>query len=209
MQNDNDIKTQIVEAAILLYRKNGIRRTSVDDVCRELRISKKTFYACFATKEALLEELLTFFVQKICEKYEKNLHGKSAIECMLAMIKETYKISEKHDTIIHHDVAKYYPKLLAKFKKQVTTMCREGFEYNLKQGIAEGFYRADLDVEMLSAFQVFYVNSKVNNNFETHLSNSFSRKRILDFFNDVYIRIIVNEKGMKYFEENYYSKKSL
>lgn len=206
MQNDGDIKVKIIEEALRLFNSNGIRRTSIDVVCNYLRISKKTFYSYFATKEQLIEEIMTFHIQEISQGYEKMMRGKNAIECMLMMIKKTYKINESHNSILRDDFEKYYPKLYSKFKSQFLTMFRLSFEQNLRQGIAEGFYRKELDIELLSAFQVFYTGSRTKNDFEARMLNTFSRKRVLDFFNDVFIRTIVNDAGMKYFEENYYNK---
>ncbi|MDR1652410.1 MAG: TetR/AcrR family transcriptional regulator [Prevotellaceae bacterium] len=208
MANTNDIKVKILTASLRLFSENGIVRTSIDDVCHDLRISKKTFYACFATKELLLEELMGFYCQKIGVKQEKTMCGKNAIESMLAMVKQTYKVAEsQNNNILRDDFEKYYSKLHDKFKKQMLTMFKHGFERNLQQGIEEGFYRSELDVEMLSAFQGFYAGSRSKKEFETFLSTKFSQKRILDFFNDIFIRIVVNEKGMKYMQENYFSKK--
>ena len=39
---------QIIQTAGKLFNTNGIRNVSVDDVCAELRISKKTFYTHFS-----------------------------------------------------------------------------------------------------------------------------------------------------------------
>lgn len=204
MQNANDIKVQIIESALKLFSANGIRRTSVDDVCSDLRISKKTFYSYFATKEQLLEEMMYFMMRKIDDEYKKMTRGKNAIECMLMVIKKTYMINESHNSILQDDFEKYYPKLHAKFKAQFTKMFRLSFEQNLRQGMREGFYRKELDIEVLSAFQIFITGSREK--FEKRMLNFFSRKRILDFFNDVFIRAVVNESGMKYFEDNYYAQ---
>jgi AcrR family transcriptional regulator len=206
MQNNSDIKVQIIEQALQLFNENGIRRTSVDAVCNDLRISKKTFYLYFATKEQLLEEIMTYRLQEIGEGYKKMIHGKNAIECMLIMIKKTYKINKAHNLILRNDFEKYYSKSFSKFQSQFLTMFRQSFEQNLRQGIAEGFYRKELDIELLSAFLVFYTGSRTKNDFEARMLNTFSRKRILDFFNDIFIRTVVNGRGMKYFEENYYNK---
>lgn len=207
MYNNSDIKIQIIETAIRLFNSNGIRRTSIDDLCNDLRISKKTFYEYFATKEQLLEEIMIFYMQGINEEYEKMMRGKNAVECMLTIIKKTYKINESHNSILRDDFEKYYPKLYAKFKTQFIAMFRQTFEQNLRQGIEEGFYRKELDVEVFSAFQVFYNSNRTKNDFEARLVSTFSRKRILDFFNDAFIRTVVNDTGMKYFEENYYAQK--
>ncbi|MCL2597646.1 MAG: TetR/AcrR family transcriptional regulator [Paludibacter sp.] len=205
MQNVNDIKVQIIEAAMRLFNENGIRRTSMDDLCSDLRISKKTFYLYFATKEQLIEEMMSFMMKEIDNEYKTMICGKNSIECMLMMIKKTYIINESHNSILQDDFEKYYPKLHNKFKGQFTKMFRRAFEQNLRQGIEEGYYRSELDVELLSSFQVFFTGSRAK--FEMGLMKMFSRKRILDFFNDVFIRTVVNDAGMKYFEENYYAQK--
>jgi len=207
MSNGNDIKVSIIETGMRLFNENGIRRTSVDDVCSDLRISKKTFYSYFDTKEQLLEEMMSFIMKKIDNEYQTMIRGKNSIECMLMMIKKTYIINESHNSILQDDFEKYYPKLHKKFKGQFTKMFRRSFEQNLRQGIEEGYYRPELDVELLSTFQVFYTGSHAK--FEMRLMKIFSRKRILDFFNDVFIRAVVNDAGMKYFEENYYDKNDI
>ncbi|MBP6284960.1 MAG: TetR/AcrR family transcriptional regulator, partial [Paludibacteraceae bacterium] len=40
----DNIKQEILKTAANTFFKNGIRSVSVDDICDELRISKKTFY---------------------------------------------------------------------------------------------------------------------------------------------------------------------
>lgn len=51
-------KDQIALTFMGLAFRYGFRRTSVEDVARALRISKKTIYEHFASKEALLEHAL-------------------------------------------------------------------------------------------------------------------------------------------------------
>jgi AcrR family transcriptional regulator len=47
-------KKAVVDAALEKFRKYGIRRVTVDEIARELRISKKTFYQYFSNKESLI-----------------------------------------------------------------------------------------------------------------------------------------------------------
>ncbi len=53
-----DIKEQITATAKELFLQYGIRSVSVDDICKELRMSKKTFYQYFGQKEELINHLL-------------------------------------------------------------------------------------------------------------------------------------------------------
>ncbi len=78
---------------------------------------------------------------------------------------------------------------------------RLGFEENIKQGIAEGFYRENLDVELVSLFHAMQMKTTIEMMQETQ--KKYSRKRLLDFYIDLLIHLIANEKGMEYVERNY------
>ncbi len=53
--NPNDAQTdRIVETALEKFRKFGIRRVTMDEIARDLRVSKKTLYQHFPDKAALV-----------------------------------------------------------------------------------------------------------------------------------------------------------
>src|SRR5512138_3809578 len=54
----NPVSKRIVTAARHHYFAHGFRRVTMDDLAKELGISKKTLYASFPSKAALLEAVL-------------------------------------------------------------------------------------------------------------------------------------------------------
>jgi len=76
---------------------------------------------------------------------------------------------------------------------------RLGFEINLRQGIAEGYYREDLDIELISLFH----SLQIKNTFELMQQSpkKYPKKRIIEFFLDLMIHMIANEKGLQYLRE--------
>ena len=56
---DVETRKRIIKVASELFLKYGLRSVTIDDICNELRISKKTFYVHFKQKEELIESLLT------------------------------------------------------------------------------------------------------------------------------------------------------
>ncbi len=78
---------------------------------------------------------------------------------------------------------------------------RAGFEMNFRQGIEEGYYRDDLDVELIS----FFHSIQIKNTFMEMSQDvkKYSKKRLIDFFVDLITHLIANEKGLKYIEEHY------
>ena len=199
-------KTQIFDTATRLFREFGIRRVSIDDICRDLRISKKTFYSYFPQKEDLIRELSKLVYNESVKRFAKIFNGRSAVEALLLIVSKSYEFADNNDNIIREDIEKYYPKIFEEIRELHTALFKSTFEKNIRQGIAEGYYRDDLDVELLLAYNLLYAHSNGIKEIEKMLGRTFSKKRIVQFFNDMFIHIIVNERGMKYFEENYYNK---
>lgn len=191
----------IVSTANRLFEQFGIRSVSIDNVCTELRISKKTFYTYFPQKEDLVDAVLTYQRTIEYEKFGKLFKGKNAIESLILIIKEIKKSAEHESQAMCYDVEKYYPKIHEKYENLKKQGIRIGFEMNLKQGIVEGYYRDDLDIELISYFH----SIQIKTTFEqmTQDSKKYTKKRLIDFFIDLMIHLIANEKGLKYMEENY------
>jgi hypothetical protein len=67
-----------------------------------------------------------------------------------------------------------------------------GFEQNLIQGIEDGYYRQNLDIELTS----FFHSVQMKTTFEMMQENQkkYSKKRMMDFYIDLIIHLIANEK---------------
>jgi len=64
--------------------------------------------------------------------------------------------------LMWHDIEKYYPKVYERNELKKRDFMIKGFEANLKQGIEEGYYREDLDVELISLFTSTQLRSLFN-----------------------------------------------
>lgn len=66
-------KEQIIQTADRMFRQFGIRNISIDQVCSEIRISKKTFYLHFKQKENVIDAVIVYDKAVLLEKLKKNL----------------------------------------------------------------------------------------------------------------------------------------
>jgi AcrR family transcriptional regulator len=57
-ENDDPRRRQILESSGRLFYRYGFRKTSLDDIARECRISKKTIYQYFDGKDGLVSAVL-------------------------------------------------------------------------------------------------------------------------------------------------------
>jgi AcrR family transcriptional regulator len=191
----------IVSTAERLFEQFGIRSVSIDNVCNELRISKKTFYNYFPQKEDLVEAVLVYQRNIQHEKFLKIFKNKNAIDSLILTIREIRKTIGQESLAMCNDLEKYYPKVNDKYEQIAREEIRAGFERFLNQGIEEGYFRDDLDVEMIALFH----SLQMKKTFEQMSQDpkKYSKKRIFDFFIDLMIHLIANEKGLKYMDEHY------
>lgn len=198
MENQHEM---IISMATRLFEQFGIRSVSIDNVCAELHISKKTFYNYFPQKEDLVDAVLAYQRTVQFDKFARLFKNKNSIECLILSVKEIKKNAGHESQAMCYDLEKYYPKIYEKYDQLSRQQMRAGFEKYLRQGIDEGYFREDLDVELISLFHSIQVKSTLDK-----MSNDpkkYSKKRVIDFFIDLMIHLIANEKGLKYMEENY------
>ena len=193
MASMDDIKQKIVETAFGLFKQYGIRSVSIDDICRSLGMSKKTFYQYFPGKKELIEEVLLYLEHRGSEMMCNYTENKSVIEC----VRQLQKIHSNIETVkdkptFHYDLKKYYPQLYKQYIHNVHEDIRSFLESHLRQGIKEGVYRKDLDVEMCAIMYsliqyVFVLKDKEMENIDV--------KRLMKFSLSSFFRSILSPKG--------------
>lgn len=68
---DSGKRGMIVDAAERLFMRHGIRKVTVEDICRTAGVSKMTFYKYFPNKIELLKRILNAWADDIYEKLEE------------------------------------------------------------------------------------------------------------------------------------------
>ena len=136
------VHEKIIAAASEMFLKYGIRSVSIDDVCKQLSISKKTFYLYFKQKEDLVDAFMTAYENKK-EKELKQMLGKgNAIDDLLAFMRFSKEIVslDKKCPALFFDLEKYYQPVLEKRYKIREEKIGNAFTANLQKGIDEGLY---------------------------------------------------------------------
>lgn len=199
----DNLRERIVETACGMFHRLGIRNVSIDDVCNELRISKKTFYVHFPKKEDLICGVLDSIKQKHFEYIEKVTQHLNAIDILIFNIKEMKKSIDASPFLMWYDIKKYYPKLFKEKEEEKMEYTKKFIDFILQKGISEGLFRENLDLELLSVFHSIQMRNTIED--MHHLSQKYSSKRVMNFFIDMTLHLIVNDNGAKYLKDNYFS----
>ncbi|WP_336518527.1 TetR/AcrR family transcriptional regulator [Pollutibacter soli] len=73
-------ETRIVEAASVLFWKFGLRKVSVEDICKKADISRMTFYRYYTNKTELAKHVFDTSVNAANEKFRIILSASSTAE---------------------------------------------------------------------------------------------------------------------------------
>jgi len=95
----SNTKEKILKCAERLFSLNGYDATSVQDICKEVGISKGAFFHYFPTKESLFLEVLDLWLSELYEKLEeKRKEEKEVFQSIIKMgeiFKDIFSQSEQ------------------------------------------------------------------------------------------------------------------
>lgn len=195
-----DKKEYILTESYQLFRKYGVRSLSMDDIARELGISKKTLYQHFENKSDLMSKILYKLVHS--EEYScapPRLDELNAIDVLLEVSRQVSEQMNNLNPAIVFDLQKYYPKVFSLFVSTKRDHALREIIKNFRQGIEEGIYRDDLDVELVARLYVKKLEDSHDAEFLKAINFSFDK--VFEVMFDSHIRGIANAKGIAYYEE--------
>ena len=147
-----EVKGEILQVAVVRMQQVGIRSVSIDDICHELGISKKTFYVYFPSKDDLLVEILAMHQEKVTKELAQSLSKRSVEQSLIEwskIAKHAEKQMIKTPPMIY-DLEKYYPQLFKQHKAYMRAATEEILMQFLQKGIREGVFRAEIDVKIVA-----------------------------------------------------------
>lgn len=172
----------------------------MDDVARELGISKKTLYQHIKDKSDLVQKVIQAEFDEIFDLIQDTMSkGTNAIDELLEVSQIINQRIRSINPSFEYDLKKYYPKLFARFNENKRIKLYHSIKNNMEKGKDAGLYRDDLKVEIITKLHVLRIEAKLEDDFFS-LPN-FSREEIFKEFFIYHIRGICNDKGIKYFEK--------
>ena len=172
----------------------------MDDIAKELGMSKKTIYQYFKEKDDLVNQLC------LCEvkQHEKDFDqlGKNAKD----PIHEIMLLSDKMREMMQHinplfflDLQKFYPTAYNEFLKFKETCAFRNIVDNINKGIEMGVYREDLDVHFAAKYRLSQIDMLMFGNYFTFEKISLvqSSQNLLEMF----VYGISTQKGHKLLDQ--------
>jgi len=180
-----------------VFMRYGLKSVTMDDIAREIKVSKKTIYKYVKDKSDLLCNVMqgncTCDVMVIDEILDRRLN---AIDEIIEIGRYVAGQLKMMHPSIHYDMEKYYPEVWQLFETHKTNYLYGCVADNMARGIKEGLYRDNLNIEIMVKLYL----SKIDLVFDATIfpPNKFNFVEVYMELLRYHIKGIASDNGVEY-----------
>jgi len=149
-------RDELLELAATMFADRGLRATTVRDIADAAGILSGSLYHHFSSKEEMVDEVLRGFLGWLFDRYQRIIDTESnPLERFKGLFMASFDaIEHRHaQVVIYQDEAKRLSSQ-ARFSylEQRNKEQRKMWVDVLNEGIERGYFRADIDVDLVYRF---------------------------------------------------------
>jgi len=149
-------RDELLQLAATMFADRGLKSTTVRDIADSAGILSGSLYHHFKSKEQMVEEVLKDFLDWLFERYQEIVAGESTpLDRVKGLFMASFEaIEHRHaQVVIYQDEAKRLSSLPQfAFVDDRNREQRKMWVDLLHEGIADGSFRPDLDVDLVYRF---------------------------------------------------------
>jgi AcrR family transcriptional regulator len=198
-----NLEQNILKQAESLFMKYGVKSVTMDDIVREMGISKKTLYQLYDNKAALIKQVICNHLEDEHCQFE-NLHASSAnaIEEILKVARHVVQQLKHISSNVVFDLRKYYRESYDLLESMNRKYVYQSIRSNIEWGQKEGLYLADIDADIIS--KLYSARAFMITDETLFPESQYDKEKLLKQYFFYHIRGIASKKGLELLEE--YSK---
>ncbi len=198
--DEKDIKDKILTGARDLFLKYGIRSVSMDDIARQLAVSKKTIYQYFADKDEIVTQVAKMHLEDDRCEFDKLVsNAKNALDELVRMSNHLRRRTRELNPALLFDLQKFHNKAWNEWTAYRKSFVHAQIVRNLKQGMEEGLFRADMNPDILATMRIELVQLAFNTDVFTPQQYQLQEVHMQLF--DHFIYGLLTDKGKKLYEK--------
>jgi len=149
-------REELLDLAATMFAERGLRATTVRDIADSAGILSGSLYHHFSSKEQMVDELLRGFLDWLFERYQQIVETEpNPLERLKGLFMASFEaIEHRHaQVVIYQDEAKRLSgQSRFAYVEERNKEQRKMWLGLLNQGIEEGYFRPDIDVDLVYRF---------------------------------------------------------
>jgi AcrR family transcriptional regulator len=196
---DNKQYAALLNKSRELFMKHGVKSLTMDEIAKQMGMSKKTIYQFVENKADLIKLTMQDFLDEEQQHMATIIkNSNNSVDELINMIEYFLQVVREFNATTLHEVQTYYPETWKVYNDYRFNFMLGLIEDNLKKGVAEGYYREDLDTDIISKIYVLAVEILLNQ--ELFPAKQYTFLKIYREFLNYHLRGIVSAKGLKYID---------
>jgi len=194
------MKDTILEKSIEMFLNYGFKSVTMDDISKELGVSKKTIYTHYKTKNELVKACVLVTFERISNGIDTICAlKKNPIEELFDIKEFVIENLKGEKSSPQYQLEKYYPQLFKILKKKQFDVMELCIKENLERGIDIGHYRADIDINFIS--KIYFSGVISIKNIELFPMGKNNMKTLMTNYLNYHTRAIATDKGLEKLKE--------
>ena len=200
-------RNRIVETASEMLLKYSCKQITMDNIAKEMGVSKRTIYELFSDKETLLEKCIINIIEKddSIEQFKYDVNDNFLIT--LSRFSDLHSSeSFKLRCATTRDIAKYYPEVYSNYfvprNEKITAIVKN----HLLKSKEAGYIYSDINIDIVVVMLSEMINSIICG--KIFFDKDYSKEEIIAHTLFVYLRGIATPKAIDDYN-NYMSKNNV
>lgn len=195
-------KMELLERAGIVFMKYGVKSVTMDDLCREIGVSKKTLYKYFEDKTDLVVSIIAAKIEMdklACTAF--TLDAENAIDSLVSISKFVIQQLANINPSVFMDLQKHYPEAWKMLHDHKWEFVLKNIHDNIVQGKNENLYRENLNPQIISRYYVSAMDTMMDGT--VYPWPEFKPDEVLTEILRFHIRGLANDRGITYLKEHF------
>lgn len=195
-------ENEVIAKAGELFIRYGIKSMTMDEISRQMGISKKTLYQSCKNKKDLVEKVIKMQIEDeqecICNMLESE---ENAIDMLMELTKFVgNRMKELHPSVLF-DLKKYHFEAWKILNAHKMEFIFRNIKANIEKGIEQGVYRENMNPEIVTHFYLSMINTLIDPDFFP--GEQYTRAEIHREMMRYHIRGIASSEGREYLKTKF------
>lgn len=196
-----ELKDRIIEEAIRLFIKFGIRHVTMDDIANNLAISKRTLYEVFKDKNELINTcMLNLMIKQEARYRQLQAESSNVLELMIKNMLDGVQALDKINPVFFSDLKKYYPIVWDQKHREHKEKGLNHIYTQLRKGVNEGFFRKEINLELVA--KLFHEQLNLIGDDQIFPKEDYNYSDLFKNLVINFLRGISTQKGIDLIDEN-------
>lgn len=190
-------REEILLTAEKLFLGKGIRSITVEEITREAKVSKATFYKYFADKQDIIKHVLEQVFEKNFKKLATIVESGKQDKLTYESFMNVFDLDE-YDELFQSEFIKElqeeYPEMVTLYTQWVKEIRLPKFQELMRMAKVDGLIRMDIDTDFLIQYTLAMRHAMINSLAHSpYYTEKDDLKEFLRQFYDLYLHGVVNK----------------